>query len=152
MNARFVLLGALVAAAALAACGGGGGPGPNPTTPPTSPPSMQPTPVTQSVSLTSSGPTSAPIPTNPSGVTGTVSLPQGSGNLTLTYSATAPSVPGAIQSARRLPAAAGIHRMAVLPSGTNTGLIYVTATAGGAVTMNGIPGFTVKLPAAVIWW
>lgn len=115
--------------------------------------------------------TSAPVPTNaalnpPGAVTlgstagqtydlpsssagsGTVSYPSGSGTVTASDSASAPSGVPALppQSVARSSASAA---RAASASTTNTPLIYLTYTAGaGGATLSGIPGVTVTFSAA----
>lgn len=135
MEARFAFLGAVIFAAGLAACGSGGSGGtPPPTAHPTSTPTATP-PVTTTITL-GVQPTTAPIPGK---LIGTVAVPAGSGTLTIAASTTNPSPAPVIQI---------VHRARPFAAGGNTALVYFTATAtGGPVTLNGLPGFTVTLPA-----
>ena len=114
-----------------------------PATP--TPPPTTPTPPPASTSVTFGGsPTSAPIPSNGAGVTGTLLLPAGSGTATLTAATSLPS------ASPNPPAIAARGRMATVSatSGGNVGLVYVTLTAtGGSVTLNGLPGFSATLPS-----
>ena len=133
MKARFAFLGAAILAAGLVACGsvgGGGGSNPPPTTSPTA------TPPASVTIVLAAAPTTAPLPGSASG---TLAIPAGSGTLTVVGTKTNPSPVPVIQLA---------HRAQIDASGGNTAVEYFTATAtGGPVSMTGIPGFSVVLPA-----
>ncbi|HEV7179907.1 MAG TPA: hypothetical protein VGN11_08545 [Candidatus Baltobacteraceae bacterium] len=132
MKARFGFV-LTLCATALAACGGGGGGG---GTPPTVAPSTVPTatpPASLNVTF-GAAPASVQIPSG-AGVYGTISLPGGSGSATISASATNPKAVPVVQLRRRD------------TSGGNTALAYITLTATSAVTMNGLPGFSVTLPS-----
>lgn len=112
---------AAFAAALVAACGGGGGNGSLPAAAPS--PSASP-----SIGVTfAAQPSSAQIPSG-AGISGSILLPAGTGTATLTASAQNPT--------------------GTPLNGANTAIAYVTLTAtNGAVTMQGLPGFTAALPA-----
>jgi len=133
VKARFAFFCAVAAAAALAACGGGGGGGggtPPTSAPATATPTVAPTgPVSGSVVFGSTA-TSAPLPSSV-GATGTVSIPAGSGTANYTFATSAPTGgPPAILARTRASAT------------SNTGVIYLTLTAQGNVTIDGVPGFS----------
>lgn len=133
MKARFAFLGAAMLAAGLVACGSGGG---GSTPPPTTAPTSSPTPPTSVTIVLAASPTTAPLPGSASG---TLSIPAGSGTLTVVGTKTNPSPVPVIQLA---------NRAHIDASGGNTAVEYFTATAtGGPVSMTGIPGFSVVLPA-----
>lgn len=148
---RGVAFGTLVL---LAACGGGGGTGPIPHTSASPAPTPCPsgyvgtapncTQGAQGTITPSAQATSAPLPAT-AGFSGTITVPaaQGSGAITVTASAQAPSGTAALQSSvrsqgRRVAATAG-----------NTPLLYVSFAAASAITLNGLPGYSISIPSSV---
>lgn len=138
MKARFIWTVAAFAASLLAACGGGGGGSSLPAAPSASPtPSASPS----IVATFGAAPSSVEIPSG-AGISGTILLPAGTGIATLTASTRNPAGTPVVQSKRRASASV------TFATNGNTAVAYVTLTAtNGAVTMQGLPGFSAVLPS-----
>lgn len=130
---------AAVVAMILAGCGGGGGgssavppPGGTPTPVPTSTPTF-PSSSTKTLTVNTSGPSSASFDTITGGIGASVTMPAGTGaaTLTATLTATPPGGVPAVSDAARRPKSVG---------GTLTPLAYLTVTSSGSVQFKETPG------------
>ncbi|HET9029391.1 MAG TPA: hypothetical protein VFN49_04375 [Candidatus Aquilonibacter sp.] len=136
--------GAGVAAVALcsllAACGGGGGTFVSPTAAPTNSPtpSAVPTPASSQVTLTGA-PQSVAIPAA-GGISGSVSLPASTAANVAITATTSFAPPSGITALARRPMVNAVPTNAIP-------LFYETFTSPSAITFNGIPGFSIDLPA-----
>lgn len=132
MKTRFITiaLGLLLASG----CGGGGSSSATPSLPAPVPTA---TPFTVAAATLGATATSTAIPPA-AGYSGNITLPAGSGNVSITTSATAPSGTAVLQSATR---------KGVLSS-ANTALLYVSVTATTAASLSGPPSLAVALAAA----
>lgn len=139
----------------LGACGGGGGsgplPSPTPSSSPTHSPTPTPTPTPKASPATSTmnvgpGATSAPIP-SAGGFGGSVSFPSSNLPTSVSLSATTSlAPPGGI-----VPLIARHSLIARNPAGSSgmTVYFYESFTSPVPLTFNGIPGFTITLPATL---
>jgi hypothetical protein len=130
-------LGALAAliALSLAACGGGGSSPQQPFGPPAAPPPG-------SLALISSVQNVAVTSTN--GANGVVAIPGGTGTVNVAVSSAQPAGTAALQSITRTAQSA-----TATSASADSPLVYVMISAASATaTLNGVPGFTLTLPAA----
>ncbi len=142
IESRSFQLSTLALFAALAACGGGGGGGGGSTSGGGSViPTPTPTAAPQTVTASATQPTTAPIPAT-GGYSGTITIPTGSGTATIADSTSTPSGTPVLSIVK------GAKVRTVVAS-NNTPLLYFVVTAQTAVTLSGVPGFTVNVPAGI---
>ncbi|MGC2244114.1 MAG: hypothetical protein WBA06_10850, partial [Candidatus Aquilonibacter sp.] len=148
MHARFAFLGAVLLVAAVAACGGGGGstpPTPVSTPTPSGTATPTPNPSPANFTLGASGSTTALPVIVGSYVSGTLTLPTGSGSGTMTAGTVAPGNTPTLDISKRHTLIS--VRAAATPPAPFTALAYYTITSN-ALSMNGLPGFSLTFASA----
>jgi hypothetical protein len=148
VHARFAFLGAVLLVAAVAACGGGGGstpPTPVSTPTPSGTATPTPNPSPANFTLGASGSTTALPVIVGSYVSGTLTLPTGSGSGTMTAGTVAPGNTPTLDISKRHTLVS--VRAAATPPAPFTALAYYTITSN-ALSMNGLPGFSLTFASA----